>query len=244
MARAELVEQRIDAALNSLRTYPEQANGINVGRAAAKVRRGEVPMLDTRAIAALTDFRAAYEELPRGFQVMPGLPMNGDKILKAPPQHLEADLVRTLAVLDQYPSQGFERRLVDVYGAALETQTNWLTEKSLARVPNDPRHINREAFIRQLLGDALYFADSGVEDYQAAFDKFSGNGTALRGQDSIRGDVRTFIALRTRYTSSYFQETEKLLGKRLFRELDRNERASRIGEMIAVTASLSWRPSN
>lgn len=83
---------------------------------------------------------------------------------------LQADAIRTLAVLNQYPN-GYSRRLRTVYGEALDTQLQWLERMESPKIPLDPRTTDREELIRVLLGPAAYDLDAGFkEDWQLAVD--------------------------------------------------------------------------
>lgn len=83
---------------------------------------------------------------------------------------LQADAIRTLAVLDKYPD-GYSRRLRTVYGEALDTQVRWLERMEAPKIPLDPRTTDREGLIRALLGPATYDLDAGFkEDWQPAVD--------------------------------------------------------------------------
>lgn len=92
------------------------------------------------------------------------------------PLALQGELVRTLAIADQFPFKGYERRLRTVYGQALDLQTQWLTETNSPQITLDPRQMDRERLILQLLGPAKYYLDTGFADWQAVIDEILESG--------------------------------------------------------------------
>lgn len=99
---------------------------------------------------------------------------------------LQGDAVRTLAVVDQYPFNGYERRLRTVYQEALDTQMDWLTQTSAPLLPFDPRILDREELIKHLLGPAKYKLDIGFDDWQATADEIVTPDMSRRDRDTLK----------------------------------------------------------
>lgn len=121
-----------------------------------------------------------------------------------------ADLVRTLSIVEQYPLNGFQRRLKDVYADALGVQADWLNKTGTDVIPLDPRGQKKEDLIRKLLGDERYYSDVGFEDWQRAIDNFWQIGQDIAIFDALnklRESTMSFIAKRN--------ECGGLAGKRL-----------------------------
>ena len=87
----------------------------------------------------------------------------------------QGDLMRTLAVFDQFPFNGYEGRVRGVYERALDTQQDWLIQTSTPEIPNDPRTTERKRLMRQLMGPAKYNLDIGFEDWLVGIETLVGS---------------------------------------------------------------------
>lgn len=98
----------------------------------------------------------------------PRILFNPSEVLFFGKDKLGADLVRTLSVASQYPTQGYQRRMSDVYEDALNLQARYLDKREMGSVPFDPRVENRGEVRREVLGDIRFFYDCGFVDFQRA----------------------------------------------------------------------------
>lgn len=150
---------------------------------------------------------------------------------------LTTDLVRTLAVADQYPEK-FARRYSEVYADAFAVQREWLG--SAPAVAFDPRLNDEEHLRRELLGDAKYYSDVGFDDWQAAIDEYSQLSRSIPQRSrlkKLRPDTSEFLIMRHVMTAKHHESAQQTLGDKFFKA-DADERA-RITAMIYMGIALN-----
>lgn len=181
----------------------------------------------------LTDFDSMASSFKSQARFIPAIVINPQKTLNSPREEVSADLVRTLAVLDQYPQNGHERRLADVYKDALEKEKEWLLLTHSPSIKLDPREQNPEELVSQILGERSLF-DVGFEDWQKAIDNLflEVNPQEAEIIKAFRDHKNHFIAVR----QINFSEQDPFLKTLEFRELNPNQRAQIIaGSLIRAT---------
>ncbi len=154
---------------------------------------------------------------------------------------LEADLIRTLAIRDQFFFGGFEGPLNEAYGRALSLQIDWLDHARMPRVELDPRKIRPEVLIEQILGSVRYRLDIGFRDWQSTIDQMLQDPQHNRDWpvlEMLRPNKSHFIAQRHIQQPSSYQQIEEE-GLRPF--LSREEEAELFCEMLVIN-SLSTFP--
>lgn len=132
----------------------------------------------------------------------PSVVIDLDKIIGSSAEVVKGDLARTIAIADQYPFNGFERRYKEVYKQALGFQLSWLENTNNPNIPLDPRDNEQESLLRQLLGDARYYSDVGFSDWQAAIKDYknSGQDVAVNSKlNQLIGDKAHFLVMRQRF---------------------------------------------
>ncbi len=75
-------------------------------------------------------------------------------------------MLRTCALVDQFPNRGYEGRYRNSYSKALEIVERYLAHTDSPLVDLDPRHTSMEDILKTLLGEARYYTDTGFEDWQ------------------------------------------------------------------------------
>jgi hypothetical protein len=173
-------------------------------RTVDRIRNREIFVVannQTFNIPTVTGFDLAAVPGPQSMYA-PVVVMDLGKVLGSRSELIKGDLVRTIAIADQYPVNGFQRRYKEVYTTALEAQTNWLETTRTPTVPLDPRTTDREALLRTLLGDARYFSDVGFQDWQKAIEDYrkSDMDTSVDPLlDQLKDATGHFMVMRQRF---------------------------------------------
>lgn len=225
----ENVSHRFDTEIR--RISNSSVEGINViaQRMIDKKRKGEIALIGNATRPTVTDFVLAAVSPEPYVMYAPVISINIDKMMSAHSGLIQADLVRTLAVADQFPSNGYQRRYHEVYSDALQLQRTWLeTIDSPNELPFDPRIMDQKMLLKLLLGDAKYYSDVGFADWQKAIDDY---GTTVSGHPerktlaTLRPDVNHFLSVRERFIQLNFDNAMQHFGKRYTSELDEENRA-------------------
>ena len=210
-------------AIHRMRTSGVEGVSDMAGRTADWINRRETRVIATDSIPTVTDFNLV-EYIPgdNGYYA-PAIFVNIEKILVSTSEEIQADLARTVAIADQFPANGFERRYREVYGRALDAQEQWLDRTSSAsEIELDPRKTDREVLLKMLLGEERYYGDVGIEDWQKAVDgdmkgsKMDLNRTNLLNR--LRVNLDHFIVVRHRFVPMNFQTAIEHLGEKRYKE--------------------------
>lgn len=162
------------------------------------------------------------------------------------PYRIEADLVRTLAVVNQIPDQGYQRRWNVVYGDALGTQTDWLDQKSIGFVDEDPRFFSKEELLRRLLGVEKFYGDTGFEDWQGVIDELFADQKSRAYHPTLRqlrGATGHFLAMRERFAAMSYQAALAADGANRLMAATEDERA-KVNAFALVGSSIFTRTNN
>lgn len=165
-----LTVQLFDKAIYGIRD--SKIAGLNAigARSIDRLRTSELALVANTSdfdIPVMTSFDLIEFPGPRTYHKATVV-VDPERIIQSKPEEIQGDLIRTLAIADQFPSNGFQRRYREVYSDALDTQKTWLESKDAPRLAFDPRFTGREELLKNLLGDARYYSDVGFEDWQNA----------------------------------------------------------------------------
>ena len=150
--------------------------------------------------------------------LIPTIVINTDTFFHVPSPVLQADLVKVLSILDQYPFNGYERRLTDVYSDALTVQRKWVQQVGESdAVPYPPEDFDDEdkqefdeGIIKYFLGEEHYYCDAGFDDFLDVINELE----RARTYDAtilsiLKKDKRTFIGVRHKYAEIFYQNTHQ-----------------------------------
>lgn len=209
----QFATERFNQAIYSLRDDGISPVSDMARRIIGRIRDGEVRVALDLSFTQQTTTALGMLEVPYA----PGRPLYAPQIrLEAGrmltftqvPDRIEADLVRTLAVVDQIPDQGYQRRWSMVYGDALDTQTAWLNKKGVGFVDEDPRFFPEEELLRGLLGVEKFYGDTGFEDWQAVIDELLADKESRAHYPilrQLRGATGHFLAMRERFAAMSYK---------------------------------------
>lgn len=169
----------------------------------------------------------------------PVLVVDADRMMMASsPATMQTDLVRTLAVMDQFPENGYERRLRQVYGDAIDIERRWLESQQTKGVDFDPRQMDREELLQKLLGDVFYYTDVGFPDFQGAVDHLLMDevvGERVELLKSVREDKRHFISGRKKFVPLAHSSALMAGQDRYIHDISEDDRAKAVALLIAAT---------
>ena len=151
-----------------------------------------------------------------------------DKILNTERDRIMGDLVRTLAVAEQYPFNGFQRRLERVYNQALGIQQEWLIDMESPLLELDPRSQDFETLTKKLIGDKRYYSDVGFEDWQKAIESYRKQVKTpkeLRMLNQLKGATVHFMTVRQRFLVTNFDTALSTIGSDYINKWDKERRA-------------------
>lgn len=202
--RAELATQKFDKAIYGIRDARVGNISEIADRVVGRIRGGNLHVLANNAnfrIPSITGFDCFELSSPVRREFAAGIIIDVDKILSSSGAKVENDLVRTLAIADQFPFNGFERRLRDVYQDALSVQEQWQAAKPDISFSDSTRGENS---LRTLLGDARYYSDTGVDDWKAAIAKYP-QPTAMQRKllQDLGSSSEHFLAVRHALTGMH-----------------------------------------
>ena len=169
------------------------------------------------------------------------------KILGGRQESIKGDLARTLAVADQYPFNGFQRKYRAVYEDALQVQTEWLDRTSTPNIPLDPRTTDRETLLRSLVGDARYFSDVGFEDWQKAIEDYRRSGqdiSVIPMLDQLKDATGHFIVMRQRFVPMNYQVARQRIGEDYATKWDAEKRTEAMAYSLMGASIYARQPNN
>lgn len=210
-----------------------QIEGLNniAGRTANRIRKGELFVVVNNSdfnIPTITGFDLAEIAPGPRAKYVPVIVVDMGKILDEKPETVKGDLVRTVAIADQYPLNGFQRRYKAVYEDALQAQTKWLISTNTPNIFLDPRTTDRETLFQDLLGDARYFSDFGFEDWQKAIEDYRKSGQdigAIPILDQLKEATAQFLVMRQRFIPINYYVARQKIGEAYLNEWDADKRA-------------------
>lgn len=169
------------------------------------------------------------------------------KLMAASPENVDADLVRTLAIADQYPERGFQRRLRTVYEEALKLQTSWLEKTGPGDVEYDPRRWDKDGLIKDLLGEARFYSDCGFDDWKKAIEdhrKLEKNPGVVKELNMLENSAAHFMTFRQRYSSMNYQMALQAGKQRFIDEMGQDERALTTASLFMGISLYAKQPLN
>lgn len=140
---------------------------------------------------------------------------------------LTADLVRTLGIVDRFPFNGYEQRKQQVYADAIQMEERWLNSAGVHSIPSDPRKTAKDEIIRSLLGDEVYYADAGWDDFTKALENYrqlDNTPGTTEVIDSMLQNRGHFVAMREHFTPIMYQAATHV-NETAFKNEDPNKRA-------------------
>jgi len=146
----------------------------------------------------------------------PRLVIDAGKMSGANPEKVQGDLVRTIAIADQFPFNGFERRYGDVYEQGIQAQETWLEATDAPTILLDPRTTERESLKRKLLGDPRYFADVGFSDLQefvANAEQPGAESPFIFPVEQLKEKNDLFFGVRETAIQAHYQDMKDLNGE-------------------------------
>lgn len=180
-------------------------------------------------------------------QYAPVIVIDIEKIQSLGPEAIKDDLSRTVAVADQYPFNGFQRRYRAVYEDALQAQTQWLTETNTPGIQLDPRNTARETILKSLLGDARYYADVGFADWQKAIESYRRSGqdiSVIPILDKLKDATGHFIVMRQRFVPTNYQIARQQIGEDYVIKWGAEKRAEGIAYSLMGASIYARMPGN
>ncbi len=158
---------------------------------------------------------------------------NPEMVLTADSARLQGDMVRTYAVAYQFPFNGFQRRLRDVYTDALETQGRWLEGKRIDPILYDPRGADREDLVRFFIREERYYSDVGFEDFQKAIEIQRNTGSKFRSVLlRLNTNMGFFVAARQIQLPKIHQELMGEVGDDYKLKWNFDQRAKRVADSL------------
>lgn len=242
----ERLTTKFDEALGILvsEDVPE-TRGV-VRRASKRVMNGEIPLLVGKLPEAYTNFTLLDFEIKDTEQhgMGPGIILDEEWVNKGSAMRVSADLIRTLAVLDQYPTKGFERRMALVYDDAILAQRRWLEAVNAPEVTHDPRKNNPRDVTKVLIGKESFYTDAGLADVHVIAREFNTHiqlpaGVAERIHQEPLLDARTFIGIRHLLIQPVHDKALKMLGKNYLNKYTPDQRAEAFATSIFLYSILS-----
>jgi hypothetical protein len=194
------------------------------------------------AVIPMTDLNLQNETDPEGRRILlPCLTINIPAFLETSPEVRQADLVRTLAVLDQFPLNGFQRRQREVYGDALMVQKAWLQGREVPTMDDyDPRDVPESDLVQNIIGDEFFFSDTGFVDYTQTADLIPiKGGVAARKITLARKDPRAFLIVRSLYTPGIHDKLAQTHGSLYPTGFSSDKRAEAVGMSLLIVAATS-----
>ncbi len=138
---------------------------------------------------------------PRSAELRGAIILDIGKMCESSDEKIQADLVRTLAVADTFPDNGYQDRLHTVYSNALDTQKTWLEQQDSNPIPFDPRSNKREDLIKQFMGKQHYSSDFGIEDWNKACDFWADDPDMQHPNlPGLSDNIGQMISMRYEYT--------------------------------------------
>lgn len=246
----QVLTQKFDEAIYGLKD--SNVEGVNqmALRCVDRIRNGELLVMGNNrvfAIPSVTGF--SLMEIPFSMRQMyiPAIVIDIPKVLAASDEALKGDLARTVAVADQSPDKGYQRRLRVVYQEPLEAQANFLDETRTPPIDFDPRGADRADLIRELIGDARYYSDTGFDDWQKAIRDYclsEQDPSILPILDQLQENVGHFVSVRQRYTPMNYQAARQAVGERYITGWDEEKRAEVLVYALMGASVFARMPSN
>jgi hypothetical protein len=246
MAQPENPQALLDQTLTSTLARVRDAGVLGVSNAARRIEnlrrsQGLATVEGFPYGEAVSDFNLAYAFRSGDMLFnVPVITMNPTYLLGRNANAVTADIVKTIAIADQFPftaaqreyarqnpSFGYQRRLAVVYDEALTAQEQWL-ETNDADLPTrlDPRKTDRDEVIKNLLGYGRYYADIGFTDFLAGVEKAEEMGAYPQSfLDTMKSDPLFFLLLRKKVVHSVYANAKEIHGEETFNDFSADKRA-------------------
>lgn len=240
---SERLNSKFDEALKILQEEDVPTTRDIIKRSSGRIQVGDIPILGGLFPITYTDFMLIEFDIEGTNQqgVGPGILLDSAWVDLGSPLRIAADLVRTLAVLDQYPTSGFERRMTLVYGDALQAQRLWLEAINAPKVNLDPRRENPREITRTLLGNERFYTDTGLADVYNAINNLRPHEDPeidRKLAEMVLMDAKMFIGLRHQIRPTMRQTGEQIYRKGYTRNLTPDQRAEACANAILLTTAL------
>ena len=134
--------------------------------------------------------------------MIPLLKVNPDKIFSYNPAAIDADILRTLILTNEFINGGFVNRLSDVYTGAIKRQKEYLELYEFGPTVLDPRIQPREEIILKLLGPDSCLADFSFRDWQVNLNEYLQDGyfnIPPISRQQLLEDQRPFMFIRSQH---------------------------------------------
>jgi len=133
-----------------------------------------------------------------------------------------------VSIADQYPFNGYERRMREVYTQAIQVQRKWLEMSNGYKIVNDPRDYDDEGLIMLLISEDEFYSDVGFEDWLRAIDTYTALPLGEKEKElaeSFRDKKAHFLAIRARFTSMMHEQAMQIDRKKYMKlsSLERSE---------------------
>lgn len=241
---------RFNEAIYGLRDSGLEGIEDIAGRVVPRITRGEI---QTAAPASGTIMPAAtsfyMHEIP-GTRVAiytPIILIDPSRMMGSSLAVAQADLVRTISVADQYPHDGFQKRLRDVYAQALERQRFWLEQQNAVEVEHDPRSGHQEEILFRILGEDYYYTDFGWDDWLKAAETISNLGGHTEHQqqviEELRGSMGHFLGVREKFIPEAHSQAMKA-GASKYLEMSQDQRAEAAATVLFGISVYARMPEN
>lgn len=222
MARAEqeqAIVKKFDTAIYGIRDAKVPVISALAEETISSITNQELPTilgLPGMHTPSSVDFNLMQTQ---GF-LKPVFTLNPDKLLSTSTAEVQADIVRAIVVAESFPTDGYEEPLVDTYLYALRMERKWRRSQGDTSLVEQTEE-QKNARVRELLGDARYFSDTGFADWEWAIEYLKEQKLHPAGiLDELRPDVDFFLSLRAKYTEKVYNDGVKTMGKEQYETLE------------------------
>jgi len=144
-----------------------------------------------------------------GFVVEPVVVVDEDGALMKSSKDLASDMARTVFIAAQYPADGYERSMGEVYGEAFRKQAAFLDKRNYGEVENDPRYNEEAVLFKRLYPGSRYYFDPSFDMYLEAL--------FLLEQ---RGEIDMDAASRLMKSEAFFVKARHLTQQYILADID------------------------
>jgi hypothetical protein len=162
----------------------------------------------------------------REVKVEPGIVLNSSEFAIYDDDIIMQDLLRTIAVADQYPHKGYTRRYKDIYTRALKEQARWQESLGMKTLDYDSETADMHSMLELLLTDEAQEADCGIDDWLAVIERaFPGLTPKQKDIIDYFRDPKVFLGLRELYLMEISVARESQVSQRYLDQLNGTQKA-------------------